>query len=134
MGRDTEQGAHRWDQRLGELTISDRIVGYVYFRASRSGIEWRAEQWWRLSKVQDWWIETEEWFVRPSGDFAAFAGDNAGPEGSFEQLHDGKYTAVLSRLDPTAARDAGAPDEVDVDIRWVADEERDQLLAKLLAR
>jgi hypothetical protein len=108
-------------------------VGYVYVRASRSGVEWRADQWWRLSKVRDWWVETEEWFVASDGTVSAYAGDNAGTEAAFAELDAGRYTVALSRLDPIAAQDAGAPAEVDVDLRWVTDEERGQLLGRLRA-
>lgn len=125
---------HRWDEQLGELSASGRTVGYVYFRASRGGLEWNADRWWRLSKVQDWWIETEEWFIRPDGEVSAYAGDNVGPEGAFAQVDAGKYPAALSRLDPMAAQEGGEPTEVDVDLRWVTGEERLQLLASLLAR
>ncbi|WP_194410567.1 hypothetical protein [Microbacterium cremeum] len=124
---------HRWDMQLGELSISGRIVGYVYFRASRSGVEWNANRSWRLSKVQDAWVETQEWFIAPDGGMSSYAGDNVGPEEAFANLGAGKYTALLSQLDPLAAQEAGAGTEVEVDFRWVTDEERDQLLTRLLA-
>ena len=77
---------HRWDMQLGELSISGRIVGYVYFRASRTGVEWNADRWWRLSKVQDAWVETQEWFIAPDGGLSSYTGENVGPEDSFENF------------------------------------------------
>ncbi len=81
--------------------------------------------------MQDWWIETEEWFIAPDGEMSAYAGDNVGPEQEFARLDAGKYTAALSRLDPAAARGSGAATEVDVDLRWMAGDERTQTLNRL---
>jgi hypothetical protein len=119
--------------QLGELSISGRTVGYVYFRASRSGVEWNANRWWRLSTVQDAWVETQEWFIAPDGGMSSYAGDKVGPEAEFANLDAGKYTASIFRLDPSTAQEAEAPADVDVDFRWVTNEERDQLLSRLLA-
>lgn len=123
---------HHWDTRLGELSILGRNVGYVYFRVSTGGVEWNASRWWRLSKVRDAWVETHEWFIAPDGEISSYAGDNVGPEEAFEKLDAGKYTASVSRVDRLTAKEAGDSDEVDLDFRWVTDDEREQLLSRLL--
>lgn len=130
----SERQDHPWDKQLGELSVTGRVVGYVYFRVSRGGLEWSAERPWRLSRVQDAWIETEEWFITPDGEISAYAGDNVGPEAAFHQLEAGKYSAPLTRLDPVAAKDADPSAEVDVDFRWMTYEEREPLLNRLRAR
>lgn len=134
MNSRRELPPHRWDSQLGELVISGRTVGYVYFRTFRGGVEWNARRWWRLSGVQDVWVETEEWYLRPDGEVAHYVGDNDGAEAAFAELDDGIYTADISRLDPTTAQGARAGDEVQLNLRWLEDSERNQLLADLRAR